>query len=209
MRMAGRRRKGLLRAVTRTRSRRRRLRMRLPDRPAGPASRIVTGGAGAAAGALLAFFLDPHSGKRRRHVVRDRARATVRRSVRAAQRSLRHTGREAYGMAQRVIHLRPSRDVPDDATLADRVRSEIFRRAHVPKGRINVNCENGVVFLRGELQTPEEIRELERATRKVPGVRGVRNLLHLPAAAPAPAQWRGHPESGPEPTRDAGQRRSG
>lgn len=33
----------------------------------------------------------------------------------------------------------------DDATLAQKVMSELFRDPHVPKGAINVNPENGVV----------------------------------------------------------------
>ena len=36
-------------------------------------------------------------------------------------------------------------------TLARKVESEIFRAADAPKGAVSVNAENGVVFLRGEV----------------------------------------------------------
>jgi osmotically-inducible protein OsmY len=50
----------------------------------------------------------------------------------------------------------------------------------VPKGQINVNAENGVVVLRGEVGKPELIHDLEEKTRKVQGVREVENLLSTP-----------------------------
>jgi osmotically-inducible protein OsmY len=42
----------------------------------------------------------------------------------------------------------------DDATLARMVMTEVFRDPHVPKGAINVNVENGVGLLRGEIEEP-------------------------------------------------------
>ena len=50
----------------------------------------------------------------------------------------------------------------------------------VPKGQVDVNAEDGVVFLRGEVESPDLVAELEKATRKVHGVREVENLLHTP-----------------------------
>lgn len=81
----------------------------------------------------------------------------------------------------KATHLRErSKPQPDDASLAQKVESEVFRAAGVPKGMINVNAEHGVVYLRGELEEPELIERLIRETRKVRGVRDVRNLVHLP-----------------------------
>ena len=71
-------------------------------------------------------------------------------------------------------------DDPDDTTLARKVESEIFRDAEVPKGQININAEDGVVILRGEVERPELIKDLEEKTRSVQGVKGVENLLHAP-----------------------------
>jgi osmotically-inducible protein OsmY len=106
--------------------------------------------------------------------------AAFRRGFRQLGRLARRTSAETYGVAQKVAHLKPEdRPVPDDATLAQKVQTEIFRDPEVPKGRINVNVENGIVVLRGELERAEQIRELVEETRKIPGVRGVENLLHL------------------------------
>ena len=71
----------------------------------------------------------------------------------------------------------------DDVTLARKVETEIFRDAEAPKGKVNVNAEGGVVFLRGEVQDESIIKDLEKSARKVQGVREVENLLHVPGTA--------------------------
>lgn len=68
----------------------------------------------------------------------------------------------------------------DDATLAQKVMSEVFRDDRLPKGDVNVNSEYGVVYLRGEIDDPELIAEIVERTREVGGVVDVENLLHLP-----------------------------
>jgi osmotically-inducible protein OsmY len=72
-------------------------------------------------------------------------------------------------------------------TLARKVETEIFRDAEVPKGQINVNAENGKVVLRGEVEKPALIKDLEKRTQKVQGVREVENLLHV-HGTPAPSK---------------------
>jgi osmotically-inducible protein OsmY len=135
---------------------------------------------------LASFFLDPQSGKRRRKTTVDRAGAYVRRGQRGAGRAGRAVVSEAYGLKQKAAHAREQeKPQPDDVTLAHKVETEIFRDPGVPKGQINVNAEDGVVYLRGEVERTELIHDLEEATRKVQGVRGVENLLHVPGA-PAP-----------------------
>jgi hypothetical protein len=138
----------------------------------------------AALGALLAYFFDPQSGKRRRNVTRDRVLATTRRS---ASTTTRAVGSQAYGLKQKATHLREEAKEFDDVTLARKVETEIFRPEHVPKGKINVNVEDGVVYLRGEADRPELVNELVESARQVQGVRDVENLLHLPGA-PAPTK---------------------
>jgi osmotically-inducible protein OsmY len=145
----------------------------------------------AAVGAAIAYLFDPTSGRRRRALARDRAGALVRRAGRKADRLQRHAEAEAYGVSQRIQHRsEASGPTPDDATLAQKVQSEIFRDPEVPKGNINVNAENGTVVLRGEVESPDLIRDLEERTRKVQGVEQVENLLHLPGAA-APMHGKG------------------
>ena len=136
------------------------------------------------AGAAVAFFADPVSGRRRRHMARDRLVARARRTGTPSRRTVRFTRAQVYGYLQRTRHRLP-RPAPelDDATLAHKVESILFRDAAVPKGRINVNAENGVVYLRGQLERPETIRWIEARARRIAGVRGVVSLLHLPGAA--------------------------
>ena len=75
----------------------------------------------------------------------------------------------------------------DDVGLARKVETIIFRDDNVPKGKIDVNAANGVVWLRGEAKTPEMIKTLEAETSAIPEVRKVENLLHLPKT-PAPTR---------------------
>jgi osmotically-inducible protein OsmY len=94
---------------------------------------------------------------------------------------------EARGAAERALHPRSRQSPPaDDITLAHKVETEIFRPADAPKGTVNVNAVDGVVFLRGVAPSPEQIAELETKVRAIPGVKDVRNMLHLPGT-PAPS----------------------
>jgi osmotically-inducible protein OsmY len=138
-------------------------------------------------GAALAYFFDPQSGARRRNMTRDRALAFFRQGGRKAERAGRAVAAEVYGLKQKATHLREEEKPHDDVTLARKVETELFRPADAPKGQVNVNVENGVVFLRGEVERPEIIKDLEGRARKVQGVREVENLLHLPGS-PAPTK---------------------
>jgi hypothetical protein len=73
----------------------------------------------------------------------------------------------------------------DDAELTHRVESVVFRDDDLPKGEVSINAENGTVFLRGQVDSPDTIVRFERAVRDVEGVDGVENLLHVPGT-PAP-----------------------
>jgi osmotically-inducible protein OsmY len=140
-----------------------------------------------AAIAALTWFFDPQNGARRRSMTRDRLLALLRQGGRKAERAGRSVTAEAHGLKQKATHLKEEeKPQPDDITLARKVETEIFRGAEVPKGKINVNAEDGVIFLRGEIDDVDMIDELEKAARKVQGVRQVENLLHAPGG-PAPA----------------------
>jgi osmotically-inducible protein OsmY len=142
---------------------------------------------GGALGALLAYFFDPNNGTRRRHMLRDRTASFFRSTGREAARAGRGVAADAYGVSQKVQHLKEEPKEFDDATLAQKVQSEIFRDPSVPKGQINVNAAEGVVALRGQVDSPEMIDDLVEKTRKVQGVREVENLLHTPGT-PAPTK---------------------
>jgi hypothetical protein len=95
---------------------------------------------------------------------------------------------DAFGLVQRARHLRQQPKVGmDDVTLARKVESELFRAADSPKGDVDVNVVDGVVYLHGQVRQPEQIKEIETRTRRVPEVVGVENLLHLPGT-PAPTR---------------------
>jgi osmotically-inducible protein OsmY len=138
------------------------------------------------AAAALTYFFDPNNGARRRNVARAEALAFFRQGGRKASRAGCGVAADAYGLKQKATHMREeSKSQPDDVTLARKVETEIFRDADVPKGKINVNAENGKVVLRGEVADATMIGDLEKAARKVKGVLEVENLLH-PAGSPAP-----------------------
>ncbi|HEX9417089.1 MAG TPA: BON domain-containing protein [Gaiellaceae bacterium] len=135
---------------------------------------------GGAIGAALVYFFDPQNGKRRRKMTVARLVGLLHRTERKGERLARGVAAEAYGVAQKATHLKEEPKEFDDATLAHKVETEIFRDADVPKGQINVNAENGVIVLRGQVEQPDMIAALEQKTRKVQGVRDVQNLLHTP-----------------------------
>jgi osmotically-inducible protein OsmY len=138
-------------------------------------------------GAALTYFLDPQQGRSRRAQASDRIAAFARRRYRQGGRLSRAASAEAEGLVQKAKHLQEEpKPQPDDVTLTRKVETEIFRDADVPKGQINVNAENGKIYLRGEVGKPELIKDLEKRARKVQGVQEVENLLHLPGTeAPA------------------------
>ncbi|HEX2030701.1 MAG TPA: BON domain-containing protein [Actinomycetota bacterium] len=146
------------------------------EEPKRRTGRVLLAGA---AGALAAFFLDPVSGKRRRNVLKDRVAGTARTVAGKAQQRGRYVASTAAGKIEAIRH-RQDQPPENDQTLAHKVESEVFQPADLPKGQVNVNAENGVIVLRGQVKTPDHVKEIERRARKVQGVRDVRNLLHLP-----------------------------
>ena len=131
-------------------------------------------------GAALAYFLDPQNGRRRRHQGRDQLLSLARHGTKRARKLVHHATSDTAGQARRAAHaLRKREEVElDDTTLVDKVESIVFRKHDVPKGQININAENGVVFLRGQVEDPELVGTLEGRVRKVRGVKDVENLLH-------------------------------
>ena len=92
------------------------------------------------------------------------------------------------------------------------VESTIFRDLEADRGQVDVNVSEGVVRLRGEVRTPDLIRELEARAARVPQVRRVENLLHTPAPPTppvAPAAQQGEEPSTPGRTSAASAPRTG
>ena len=133
-----------------------------------------------AAGVALEFFLDSRSGKKRRHLVRDRTTAALRRRVRRAERQTRYEAGKLVGLAHAITHRDDAAPELDDVSLVRKVESELFRDRSLPKGQISINADRGTVVLRGQLEDAQQIQRIERKVRKVAGVRDVQNLLHPP-----------------------------
>jgi osmotically-inducible protein OsmY len=146
--------------------------------------------AGAAVGAAAAYFLDPQGGAKRRNETREKAVSKAKHGAQDVAGSAKQAADSARSKVHAVAPSMPGKgEAPDDVTLARKVETEIFRAADAPKGAVSVNAENGVVFLRGEVEQREWIDRLGEEAKKVDGVKEVRNLLHLPGteAPVAPA----------------------
>jgi hypothetical protein len=134
-------------------------------------------------GAIAQYFVfDRRHAPRRRHITRERGIAIARRRSRAAVRRARYLEGVAEGVAHRAAHAVPGRDgrreALDDVSLARKVESVAFREAGVSKAHVSVNAENGVVYLRGRLESEREIEDLVRAAAAVEGVARIENMLH-------------------------------
>jgi osmotically-inducible protein OsmY len=153
---------------------------------------------GAAIGAAAAWFLDPNEGTRRRNVARDKAMKIAREGKDEAARKATYAGSTIKGKASAAApgtSREPASERLNDPALQAKVESEIFRDADVPKGRVSVNVESGIVFLRGEIDDRSTIERLRDAAASVDGVRGVESLLHTPGE-PAPAKDESHTTAG-------------
>jgi osmotically-inducible protein OsmY len=145
---------------------------------------------GAVVGAGAMFLLDPHQGRRRRALVRDKA-------VRVANtadtlvseeipKRVDYFGGFAEGARHRVFEAIQGTEHPaeNDQVLIDRVMSTVFRDPGMPKGSVNVDAASGVVYLRGHVDDTSILFDLEQRVRRVDGVRDVINLINRPDADP-------------------------
>jgi osmotically-inducible protein OsmY len=159
--------------------------MASPSGSPGIMTRLLTLLLGAAAGAAAAHFLDPQSGRRRRHQMRDQAVSKVRSGAGEAVTTASYAAGKAKGAVATATPSGTRVEEADDVTLARKVESEIFRAPDAPKGDVSVDVQSGVVHLRGTADD-NWIARLADDAGKVDGVKGVRNLLHRPGT-PAPA----------------------
>jgi hypothetical protein len=108
--------------------------------------------------------------------------------LRQAERVTRSATGIGIGLTRRVLNRNPQpKQDMDDVTLSRKVETEVFRGASRLKGKVDINAVDGVVWLRGEVKTPAQVKSIEAKVRTVPEVREVENLLHLPKA-PAPSR---------------------
>jgi osmotically-inducible protein OsmY len=139
---------------------------------------------GAAIGAAAAWFLDPNDGTRRRNVVRDKTMKYAQRGKDEAARKATYAGTAVKGKVTSAAPgtgREPAEERLNDPALKAKVESEIFRDPDSPKGQVSVNVEDGVVYLRGELDDEANVERLREAAARVEGVRGVESLLQTNA----------------------------
>jgi len=116
---------------------------------------------------------------------------TVRGGLGQATRAGRGAANQGMALGKRFANRNPQPKTDmDDVTLTRKVETEIFRPEGAPKGKIDVNAVDGVVWLRGEVKNQKQITEIEGKVRAIPEVQGVENLLHLPKT-PAASRTRG------------------
>ena len=138
--------------------------------------------AGAVAGAVIAHLWDPDRGRARRARLRDHCAAAGRHGARQVGRAGVRRVRYAQGRLRGLHHqVRAGRHgTPDDATLAQKVRSEVLGKSQFHGTGVHVDAHAGVVHLRGELSSQALINELICAVEAVNGVQRVDSYLHLP-----------------------------
>jgi len=130
--------------------------------------------AGLGAGATLMYFADPERGHRRRAIARDKIKSSALRFSKTAAKTRRDMANRVYGVWAKGKNLL-SDHLADDPILEQRVRSKMGRVVSHPHA-IKVEAADGKVALTG-LILSDEINELLRCVRSVPGVKAVENLL--------------------------------
>lgn len=127
-------------------------------------------------GAGLMYLLDPNQGRRRRHVLQDKAGHYYRTSQTNLQKKSRDLKNRASGMvAESRSRLSSNPEPVSDAKLVDRVRSRMGRHVSHPHA-IHVTAEEGRVTLDGAIFESEAAQVLS-AIRATPGVHEVVDRL--------------------------------
>jgi osmotically-inducible protein OsmY len=133
---------------------------------------------GIIAGALLAIFFAPTTGRRSRAAIKDRLGKVgdgATDAATAASDKIVDIAHRVEGLAHQVeTKLAADVSSDDDATIADRVRSTLGHH-EVAKtiDRINVDCADGIVTLRGPLLDAATQEAIIAAVKAVPGVKEV------------------------------------
>lgn len=131
---------------------------------------------GALAGASLMLFLAPSNGRRSRALVKDKLKSAGGNAAKLRHDAARRAA-DLRNRAEGKLHEASSgsdEDFADDNTIADRVRTalgenELTRNLE----RLNVDCVDGIVTLRGPMMDEALKTQIESIVREVKGVREV------------------------------------
>ncbi|MGE5152251.1 MAG: BON domain-containing protein [Rhodospirillaceae bacterium] len=130
------------------------------------------------------YLADPRSGRRRRHMLRDRAYGLSRRGLRQTMRLERQAQSNLYGRLMAARHRQEPPKEYDDITLVHKVETLLYRDPLVPKGHLNIDACDGIITVRGMIDSQEMIDRIVEDIRHVQSVRGVENPLHRPGTTP-------------------------
>ena len=136
-------------------------------------NRLLFGGA---LGAVAMYFLDPHSGRRRRARTRDRLLHAGKVVSEAGKVTARDASQRMSGLIAGTKRLFRHEEVPDEV-LVERVRAAIGRVVSHPHA-LEVFVDGGHVSLSGPILA-HEVRLLLRCVRAVSGVKAVSDELSV------------------------------
>lgn len=130
--------------------------------------------ASVAAGAIAAYLLDPDNGRARRARTKDQAKAGMRSLTETVSQKATYQRNVAQGWVHEAIGaIKPERSF-DDATLVQKVRSEILGTwSNEGNPPVDLTVSDGDVTLITDLADSSERQELLRRVKRVEGVRDV------------------------------------
>lgn len=137
--------------------------------------------AGAAFGATVMYFCDPHRGKARRVELQQKAASAARQAGHGVATKAEDLLNRAKGaVAKADAAFERGEEVIDDDVVAERVRSHM---GHITERASEIQTEvvSGTVVLHGTV-SPEKHRHLVNEILTIPGVKGVRDRL-VPAGS--------------------------
>ena len=132
--------------------------------------------AGAAVGATVMYFCDPHRGKARRAELQQKASGAARQAGHEVAIKADDLLNRAKGVVAKAdAAFERCEETIDDDVVAERVRSHL---GHITERASDIETEvvSGVVALRGTV-SPDKHRHLLDEILAIPGVKGVRDLL--------------------------------
>jgi hypothetical protein len=140
------------------------------------------------------YVADPLAGRRRRRQLTAQVSAARRRGRQSAARRKRLAAGGAAG--DRARERGAGHFHPTDGRSVERHLHEVLSRLDLDPDDVNVEVVEGLVRVRGQVATGDDLRGVVEALQQSPGVGAVDSLLHLP----------GEPAPNKEPSRAASPR---
>lgn len=133
---------------------------------------------GGAIGAGVTYFLDPELGPGRRARLQSQFGATLSRGKRELDRAARQLqGRAQGAVAQLQAAAAPARE--DDLTLLSRVESVLHAVPGFPRSTVEAEVVDSRLILRGEVDSPDQARQIVQAASQIRNVAAVESLLQV------------------------------